>query len=340
MGTNNRFNAFSADISNGEKVAEELNIFGLSVVFIDTIESPSAYIHNYAVTNPRDILKLEQVKKVFSIRYKTPVNYSEAQGENALSADFCLIMDKLSATSIYWNDYESEIKKPFDFLVGIDAGNKPIVLNLDSLPHLLIAGESGGGKSVTLNTIIQSLTHLKEITPEKLSFVMIDTKQTELTQYEKSKFLYSSVCTTFQDAFYALKGVNSILTERYTEMRLKGQKQGDFCRFVVVIDELADLMMSGRKKAIEPLIVRIAQMGRACNIHLILATQRPTVDVCTGHIKANIPTRLALQVASSRDSVNILDKKGAEDLRGKGDALLKIATENKIKRLQCFNYKK
>ena len=330
---------FSADITNGNGIANELSLMGLRCHCVETIESPSAFIHNFSVDNPIDLLKLDRLIKVLALRYKTIVNSGVSVGKTALSADFCLIFDKAVATSVFWQDYKTALKKPFDFLLGIDTTNNPIVLNLDNLPHLLIAGETGGGKSVTLNTIIKSLTSVKGVSAKNLGLVLIDTKQTELSAYENSPFLSLPVCTNFRSAFIALNWLNDEMLRRYSTMKANGLKTGNFGRLVLIVDELADLMMQD-KKSLEPLIVRLAQLGRACNIHLILATQRPTVDVCTGHIKANIPSRIALQTASARDSMNILDRKGAEKLRGKGDALLKLSYENDIKRVQCFNYKK
>lgn len=330
---------FSADITDGEAIANELSLMGVHCTCLDTLEAPSAYIHNFSADNPVEMLKIDRLIKVLELRYKTTVNSGVAVGEKAQYADFRLSFDKRESTSIFWQDYKTALKKRFDFLLGIDMANTPIVLNLDNLPHLLIAGESGGGKSVTLNTIIKSLTCVKGVSASNLGLILIDTKQTELTPYEKSPFLMLPVCTNFRSAYIALKWVANEMTSRYTAMRANGQKMGNFQRLVIIVDELADLIMQD-KRTIEPLIVKLAQLGRACNIHLIIATQRPTVDVCTGHIKANIPSRIALQTASARDSMNIIDRKGAEKLRGKGDALLKLSYENEIKRVQCFNYKK
>lgn len=323
-------------LANGGLLAEELCKMGISATHLNTIESPSAYIHNFSVENPLHLLKLEQVKKVLILRYQTNINYSGGQGDNALSADFSITIDKKELTSISWEKHKNALKNPFDFLLGIDTNNEIITANLADLPHLLIAGETGSGKSVALHTILQSLLSVKGLSAEKLGLVLVDTKRTELTRYKDSKFLACPISHTYNEAYKAISALCREMDERYRIMAENGFSACPYARMVLVIDELADLMMTGRKM-IEPIIVRLAQMGRAANIHLILATQRPTVDVCTGHIKANIPSRIALQVVSARDSMNILDRKGAESLRGKGDAIIKLSFENKTRRIQCFN---
>lgn len=334
--------SFTPDICNGEFIAGQLGEIGIPCHYINTIDSPSAYIHNFSINNIRDILKLEKAKKILSVYFKTVVNYSEAQTDSSApySADFSIIFDKPFSNSIYWQDYKKAVKKPFDFLIGVDTLNAEIVANLADLPHLLIAGETGAGKSVVLHSILNSLLSYKGLSNEKdLGLILIDTKRTELTQYQNSDFLACPISTDYRTAYSTIYNLMYEMDERYKIMAKNGVSECTFARLVLVIDELADLMLRN-KKVVEPMIVRLAQMGRAANIHLILATQRPTVDVCTGHIKANIPSRIALQVASARDSMNIIDRKGAETLKGKGDALIKLSYENKIRRLQCFNYKK
>ncbi|WP_448565460.1 DNA translocase FtsK [Thalassotalea ganghwensis] len=236
--------------------------------------------------------------------------------------------------------------------IGKDIAGEPVVVDLAKMPHLLVAGTTGSGKSVAVNTMIVSL--LYKSTPEDVRMIMIDPKMLELSVYEGIPHLLSEVVTDMKEAANALRWCVGEMERRYKVMsslgvrNLKGYNQkikqaaknGEpildplwqpsdgldqtppvlekLPSIVVVVDEFADMMMIVGKK-VEELIARIAQKARAAGIHLILATQRPSVDVITGLIKANIPTRMALQVSSRIDSRTILDQQGAEQLLGYGD---------------------
>ena len=218
--------------------------------------------------------------------------------------------------------------------LGINKKTKEVVyIDLNTCPHILIAGATGSGKSVALNTAICSLIQSNDNT--ELYYMMIDTKRVELSHYSKLSSLLLPIAETVKDAEYCLKVAVASMEERYKRMKKAGVKHIDelskisgvkYQHLVIVIDELADLIY-GNKQVIEPLLVKIAMLGRASGIHLIMATQRPTVDVLCGQLKANVDTRLALRVASIRDSINIIDKKGAEHLKGAGDGLLKLPTQ-------------
>lgn len=211
---------------------------------------------------------------------------------------------------------------------GIDGSH--LVRDLESMPHLLVAGATGSGKSVGVNTFITGLIY--QNTPSELKLLMVDPKQVELSIYEGIPYLLAPIITDPGKAVKLLKRAVDFMEERYgllkkmkvrnlTEYNEKVADNEKLYRLVIIIDELADLMMSGNKKDTELYITRIAQKARAVGIHLILATQRPSVNVITGLIKANIPTRIAFWVVSQIDSRTILDVKGAEDLVGKGDLL-------------------
>ncbi|MDG2294129.1 MAG: DNA translocase FtsK 4TM domain-containing protein [Paracoccaceae bacterium] len=254
--------------------------------------------------------------------------------------------------------------------LGKDIGGEPMVANLAKMPHLLIAGTTGSGKSVAINTMILSL--LYKLTPEECRMIMIDPKMLELSVYDGIPHLLSPVVTDPKKAVVALKWVVGEMEERYRKMSKMGvrnidgyngrvedaQRKGEmFSRtvqtgfedatgepifeteefapekmpyIVVVVDEMADLMMVAGKE-IEACIQRLAQMARASGIHLIMATQRPSVDVITGTIKANFPTRISFQVTSKIDSRTILGEMGAEQLLGMGD-MLYMAGGSKITR--------
>ncbi|TBN42612.1 DNA translocase FtsK [Paracoccus subflavus] len=250
--------------------------------------------------------------------------------------------------------------QPLPLALGKDIGGDPVVANLAKMPHLLIAGTTGSGKSVAINTMILSL--LYKLTPDECRLIMIDPKMLELSVYDGIPHLLSPVVTDPKKAVVALKWVVSEMEERYRKMSKMGVrniegyntrvrealsknemfkrtvqtgfdedtgepvfeteefKPETFPYIVVIVDEMADLMMVAGKE-IEACIQRLAQMARASGIHLIMATQRPSVDVITGTIKANFPTRISFQVTSKIDSRTILGEQGAEQLLGQGDML-------------------
>lgn len=233
--------------------------------------------------------------------------------------------------------------------LGMDISGMPKLLNLAELPHVLIAGATGAGKSSCINSIVTSL--LMRATPDDVRLILVDPKRVELGQYDDVPHLLTRVITNPKKANDALKWVVAEMDRRYDLLneakvrdiegyrhKLDREEIGPegFDRFpyiVVVIDELNDLMMvSGRE--VEESVVRIAQMARAVGIHLVIATQRPSVDVITGVIKANIPSRLAFSVASQTDSRVIIDSAGAEKLIGMGDMLVVTAKEPRAQRIQ------
>lgn len=229
----------------------------------------------------------------------------------------------------------NEGRTPTTAALGTDNAGQPIIIDLAKLPHLLIAGATGSGKSVAINTLLCSMLYC--CTPTITQFVMIDPKQVELSAYEGLPHLATPIITSATDAVNTLQAVNNAMDKRYKAMARKRTKSGTDAGFpwmVIVIDELADLMLVS-KKAVEHSIIRIAQLGRAAGIHLIVATQKPVVSVITGLIQGNIPAKLALQTASTSDSVRILGHKGAEQLLGRGDAWLKLPDRVQEIRLQC-----
>lgn len=216
-------------------------------------------------------------------------------------------------------------------------------LDLTKAPHMLIAGQTGSGKSVCINAIISSLIASK--TPKELNLILIDPKVVELMPYENIPHLLFPIITETQKAKESLDYAIKEMEARYQKLsdlgvrniesyNSKVSKESQMPYIVIVIDEFADLMYTS-KKEIEIQIIRLAQKARAIGIHLILATQRPSVNVITGILKANIPTRIAFQVASQIDSRTILDCMGAEKLKGKGDLLLKgTGSESEIRNYQ------
>ena len=239
--------------------------------------------------------------------------------------------------------------QPLAVALGMDISGTPRMLDLSELPHVLIAGATGAGKSSCINSMVSTL--LMRTTPDDVRLIMVDPKRVELGQYNGVPHLLTRVivnpkkaadalgwAVTEMDRRYELlaeAGARDIISyrQRYDEGDLDLDRFDRFPYIVVLVDELNDLMMvAGRD--VEEAVVRIAQMARAVGIHLVIATQRPSVDVITGVIKANIPSRLAFSVASQADSRVILDQGGAEKLVGMGDMLVVTATSSKPERIQ------
>ena len=247
------------------------------------------------------------------------------------------------------NVYLSEILDNSDFkrketklpiALGKNISGKPIIGDLASMPHLLIAGTTGSGKSVCINTIILSL--LYRHTPDKCKFILIDPKMLELSTYEGVPHLLCPVITEAKKAASVLGWVVKEMESRYRLMTREGVRNIDGYNskhklpmpyIVVVVDEMSDLMLVAGKE-IENYIQKLSQMARAAGIHIIMATQRPSVDVITGTIKANFPTRISFQVTSKIDSRTILGEQGAEQLLGKGD-MLYMSSANKMVRIHA-----
>ena len=257
---------------------------------------------------------------------------------------------------VYYNEVMSELKQtgsnhPLEVPLGKDIGGNTAIANLSKMPHLLVAGATGSGKSVAINVIISSL--LMRTRPHEVKLMLIDPKMVELNTYNGVPHLLTPVVTKPKKAARALQNVVDEMEKRYELFAMSGtrniesynehvqllKESGDenvpakLPYIVVVVDELADLMMVAAKE-VEDSIIRLAQMARAAGIHMILATQRPSVDVITGLIKANVPSRIAFATSSGTDSRTILDQNGAEKLLGRGDMLFLPMGANKTIRVQ------
>jgi len=270
---------------------------------------------------------LAMALKAQTIRIQAPIPGKDVVGIEVPNDDTQTIyLRELLESELFQNS-----KSPLTMILGKDIVGKPFITDLKKLPHLLIAGTTGSGKSVGINSMILSL--LYKNSPDNLKLVMIDPKMLEFSMYNDIPHLLTPVITKASDAINALSNMVSEMERRYTLMSQtktknienyneKAKKNGydAFPYIVVVIDELADLMMTSGKD-VEYSIARLAQMARASGIHLIVATQRPSVDVVTGLIKANLPSRLSYKVGQKVDSKIILDSMGAESLLGRGDML-------------------
>jgi S-DNA-T family DNA segregation ATPase FtsK/SpoIIIE len=225
-------------------------------------------------------------------------------------------------------------RAPLTVPLGLDVAGEPVWCDMAAAPHLLVAGQTGSGKSSFVNAMLCSL--LTRFGPDELGLVLIDPKQVELARYELLPHLLAPVGDTVDTALARLRGTVELMERRYkvaaqfgarslVELNVKLEADGyrRYPHVVVVIDELADLMLNARTQT-EALIVRLAQKARAVGIHLVLATQSPRVSIISGLISVNIPTRIALKVAKQVDSRVILDQGGAEQLLGNGDGLLSM----------------
>ena len=279
------------------------------------------------IRNLADDIKLNMAAK--DIRIEAPI-----PGKNTVGIEVPNQYPQIvTLQEIIESDAFEKESSPLTIALGLTIEGKPLITDIAKMPHGLIAGATGSGKSVCINTIILSLLYKANM--NEVKFLLIDPKMVELTPYNGIPHLISPVITDPQAATMALKWAVNEMEERYerfveagvrnivkyNEKMVKENKQKHKMPYIViVIDELADLMLVSPQE-VEDAICRIAQKARACGIHLLLATQRPSVDVITGLIKANIPTRIAFSVSSQVDSRTIIDANGAEKLLGKGDML-------------------
>jgi S-DNA-T family DNA segregation ATPase FtsK/SpoIIIE len=329
---------------NAELIKESLQNFNINVEMEGANIGPR--VTQYTLRPPSGT-KLTKIKALEdnlaldlaaqTIRIEAPIPGKRAVGievPNVKAANVRL-------SSILQSPEWKAINSPLGIALGKDISGTPIVGALDKMPHLLVAGQTGSGKSVMINTILTSLLYRNS--PSDLKLILVDPKQVELKPYDGIPHLLAPVITEPEKCISALKWTVAEMERRYTalsEVHKRNiheynalKKEEGMPYIVVVIDELADLMMMAARD-VEALIVRIAQKARAVGIHLILATQRPSVDVITGLIKANVPARVAFTVASQVDSRTIIDQMGAEKLLGQGDMLLLTADMPKPKRVQ------
>ena len=278
-----------------------------------------------------------------SIRIEAPVPGKSVVGIEVPNTISSLVsLRGVIETSVF---QKIEAKSKLTLALGKGAGGEAIAADLSRMPHLLIAGATGSGKTVCLNSVICCL--LLHNTPHEVKFIMIDPKRVELTPFNSIPHLATPVIVDTNKALSTLRWLNQEMDKRYQQLATAGarniegynrNKQGDerLPYLILIIDELADLMMAGFDE-VEHILCRLAQLARATGIHLVVATQRPSVDVVTGLIKANFPTRVSFAVTSQVDSRTILDMGGAEKLLGRGDMLYMPTEAAKPKRLQgCY----
>ncbi len=328
----------------GAKILEEtLNDFNVSVREADIERGP--VITRYEL-EPAPGVKVQRIvtladdialaMKAPSVRIVAPI-----PGKNRVGIE----VPNGASASVYLKDVISHnnfinSESRLTLAIGKDIAGQPIISDLTEMPHLLIAGTTGSGKTVCVNSLIMSM--LFHASPDQVKFLMVDPKMVELTQYNGLPHCLCPAVTDYKKVASALNWVVSEMESRYTTLSKEGVRniKGYHAKghtmpyIVVIIDELADLMQVAAK-TIESAITRLAQLSRAVGIHLILATQRPSVDVITGVIKANFPARISFKVASKVDSRTVLDMNGAENLLGRGDLLFMKPGDAKPVRGQC-----
>ena len=344
------------DISNelknsAEKLVETLHSFNVDATITDISRGPSVTRYELKPATGIRISKITTLTDdialnlaATSIRIEAPIPGKSAVGIEVPNS----IRNSVSMREIVDSPEFSRQKSKLSAGLGKDISGNCVFCDVAKMPHLLIAGTTGSGKSVCMNSIIVSILYRAK--PDEVKFLMIDPKQVEFSKYAGIPHLLVPVVTDARKASGALGWAVSEMLQRYAKFSETGvrdiegynkyvQKHDDMepmPKICIFIDELADLMMAAPKE-VEDSICRLAQMARAAGMHLVIATQRPSVDVITGLIKSNISSRIALTVSSQIDSRTILDSSGAEKLLGKGDMLYSPIGANKPTRVQgCF----
>lgn len=310
--------------SNGKVYEQALKILGINVEYVNETISPqiATYYYNFVDIKHYDKRRLEKAVEKMTIYYHK--NFEIVKGNE--KAHFG-ISRPIPQKQTLWLTSLTQPMNHNAITIGKDISGHNVELDFNKISHLLIAGTTGSGKSVLLNTIIAGL--YMNMGNDNFEIAIIDPKNTEFKEYAimpNSKYIDETT-----EAIATLNDLVGVMEQRYKEMS-KGITNHK--HLFVVVDELADLMLSSRYD-VEETIVRLAQKSRAAKIHLILATQRPTVNVITGLIKANMPNRICLKMVSQIDSRVMLDHNGAEKLLGFGDALIRLDSSTNENRFQC-----
>jgi len=329
-----------------KRLLEALAEFGVSAEMVNAVSGPRVTRYEIRLAPGTKVSKVASLRDDLAyalaatdeLRILAPIPGKQAVGVEVPNPDASMV-----TLGDVWRDFPDDTG-PLAAWLGLDIGGKAVYLDIARMPHLLIAGSTGTGKSVCLNGLLASI--LLRSTPDELRLVMIDPKKVELNHYEGIPHLLTPVVTNMKNATAVLANIVREMESRYELMGAararnikdwnamrRGQGLSEVPHILVVIDELADLMMVAPGE-VEDSIIRLAQKSRAVGIHLLLATQRPSADVITGMIKANVPSRIAFAVSSQVDSRVVLDSGGAESLLGNGDMLFRPVGTSRLQRLQ------
>lgn len=313
------------EIYSGEGLAQQISAWGIPCSFCDLKLAPQLVKYNFTMKNLLQLSKVKKLADTLTALCGIPTQIETAQG------GFCIIQPLPERQNLnlcaFMNDLLTSAK--YSLVLGQDTDGNKILQTLDDLTHLLVAGTTGGGKSVALNDMILSL--IIQNKPEELALVLIDMKQVEFTPYSHIPHLLTDIVSTPERAEIVLKWLIEEMERRYTAMQELGinKNTGQFKKIVVFIDELSDLVLTNEN--IRPLLIKLLQKSRACGIHFIVATQSPRAKILDGALLSNLPSRMALTCANMRESIIILDKKGAEELTYKGDCILRTPTIHNIR---------
>ncbi|MBI5135610.1 DNA translocase FtsK [Candidatus Uhrbacteria bacterium] len=340
--------ASSGDTARAMSIIEKtLKNFGIEVEMGQWRVGPT--VTQYTL-KPAEGVKLSQITALHNdlalalaahpIRIEAPIPGKSLVGIEVPNQRIAIVRLKNILTSPEYQELSKQSQSPLLFALGQDVAGAPWIGDLARMPHLLIAGATGSGKTIMMNTLIMSLLYRN--TPEELRLLLVDPKRVELPVYNGIPHLVTPAITDVRKTINALRWLIGEMDRRFDELSRTGHRdissynakeERGMPYLVAIIDELADLMSTAANE-VEAAIIRLAQMARAVGIHLVLATQRPSVDVITGLIKANITARIAFSVASTIDSRTILDQPGADKLLGRGDMLFLTAELSKPKRIQ------
>lgn len=332
---------------NIEVIQNTLGSFGIQAQVTEVHKGPAVTQYALSIAMGTKLSKISALQSDLALalaapqgqlRIEAPIPGRDLVGIELpnRSLEFVTLKEMLQSPAMQHSHSKTSIS------LGLDVSGQPVITDISKMPHILIAGTTGSGKSVLINSIVSSI--LFRASPEEVKFIMVDPKRVELTPYNEIPHLLTPVITDVDKVVNALGWAVNEMEKRYRIYQETGVKnivgyneQAGFQAMpyiVIIIDEMADIMMSKNAGDVEHNIVRLAQMARAVGIHLVLATQRPSVNVLTGLIKANIPARIAFQVTSMTDSRVIIDSPGAEKLLGKGDMLFIPPESAKPSRIQ------
>lgn len=325
-------------LSEEEKIKNKFAEFGIPIKMQETIVSPHVTLYTAKPsrgvrmsTIQKHVADIKIALKAAHVRIEAPMPGTDTIGVEIGNKDRTFVSYSSLRLDL------GELMVP----LGIDSKNETVLKDIREMPHILVAGATGSGKSVFLNTLIKSLTD--QMPASQLGLILIDMKRVELIEHSDLPHLESPVITDLEPATKALKWLVDEMERRFDILKVARAKNigeytgGNMKYLVVIIDEFADLILGDYGVFVEPMIIRLAQKARAVGIHLVIATQRPSVNVVTGLIKANISTRICFRTASQIDSKVVLDQGGAEELTGKGDCLFLDPSKVGLQRLQAFS---
>ena len=316
-----------------QKIINFYSIYGVTLEYIKKVDSFSITRYYYIIKNNARLNKINNLIEELQLYAKIDKIKLDFEAKSG-----CIIFEcsKNERKILWFEELKNNNTEGLTASIGKSLNNEEIQLNLLKTPHLLVAGSTGSGKSCILNNIITSL--VKKYDENYFKTILIDVKQVEFIQYRNIKQLATPVVTDTEKAIDILNKMCVIMSNRYALLsennarnieEYNAKNQEKLCYYLIIIDELADLFIQAPD--IEIILCRLAQLGRAAGIHLVLATQRPDRETITGRLKVNIPSRLALTVTSVYDSRIILDQTGAEKLTGKGDFILKMSNGETIR---------